>query len=371
MKMLETLLRRPLFVLGVGGVIATLLLGMVGPHDGAVWRLPQVLKERVAGALIASGHPGVTIEMRGQEAVLHGIVESSDDVADVQSAALSAIGPGGAWAGGVTSVDVTDVKPGPFTRPYEWSAKRDGLRLDISGPTPSESAHTAIHDAAKQWFPIDRVLDQMTVAGGAPSPYFTDVARISLQRLAALTSGEVRIVDDQVVFIGDGSQQAVDALKMAFANPPAPFRVRLDVTVDGLDTQHPELQGLNLNSGDAETCEHAFQRLMERNVINFETGSADIAPSSRRVLDALASVALRCDRFALEVAGYTDNQGERQMNMELSQRRADAVAAYLATQGVARDRLTAHGYGPDRPRADNATVEGQAANRRIEFNVSG
>jgi OOP family OmpA-OmpF porin len=162
----------------------------------------------------------------------------------------------------------------------------------------------------------------------------------------------------------------VNALRAAFANPPPPFRVRLDVTVDGLDTQHPELQGLNLNSGDAETCTHAFQRLMERNVINFETGSADIAPSSRTVLDALASVALRCDRFAIEVVGYTDNQGERDMNMELSQRRADAIAAYLAGQGVTRDRLTAHGYGPDHPRADNATTEGQAANRRIEFNVS-
>jgi OOP family OmpA-OmpF porin len=211
------------------------------------------------------------------------------------------------------------------------------------------------------------------VAGGAPSPYFTDVARSALRGLRAITNdqnhGEARIVDDQLVFIGDGNQQAVNGLRRSFANPLPPFHVRYAVTVDGLDSE-PALQGLNLNSGDADTCEHAFQRLMERNVINFETGSSDIAPSSRRVLDALASVALRCDRFAIEVAGYTDNQGERDMNMELSQRRADAVATYLTGQGVTRERLTAHGYGPDRPRANNATPEGQAANRRIEFNVS-
>ena len=204
-----------------------------------------------------------------------------------------------------------------------------------------------------------------------PSPYFSDVAGEAVKGLASLSSGEVRIADDQLVFIGDGNQLAVNALHALFADPPPPFRVRLDVTVDGLDLAHPELQGLNLNTGDAETCTRAFQRLMERNVINFETGSADIDPSSRRVLDVLASVALRCDRFNIEVAGYTDNQGPRDMNMELSQRRADAVSTYLGSQGVSRGRLIAHGYGPDRPRANNATAQGQAANRRIEFNVSG
>jgi OOP family OmpA-OmpF porin len=145
----------------------------------------------------------------------------------------------------------------------------------------------------------------------------------------------------------------------------------LAVTVDGLDVEHPELQGLDLAAADADTCESAFDRLMERNVIVFAPGSAAIAPESRSVLDSLASVALRCDRFSIEVAGHTDNQGAREMNMELSQRRADAVASYLAGQGVARSRLSARGYGPDRPRAGNTTPAGQAANRRIEFYVTG
>jgi outer membrane protein OmpA-like peptidoglycan-associated protein len=134
--------------------------------------------------------------------------------------------------------------------------------------------------------------------------------------------------------------------------------------------EHPELQGLNLADGDAGTCERAFDRLMERNVINFTPGSAAIDPSSRAVLNGLATVALRCDRFSIEVAGHTDNVGAREFNMELSRRRADAVASYLAGQGVARSRLAARGYGPDRPRASNATEAGQAANRRIEFYVS-
>ncbi len=211
----------------------------------------------------------------------------------------------------------------------------------------------------------------MHVAGGAPSPGFGDVAVDAVRLLAGLNVGEARIVDSQVAFIGDGSQQGVDALHEVFSAPPAPFRARLAVTIDGLDIDNPELQGLNLASGDAETCERAFDRLMERNVINFAAGSAAIDPSSRRVLDSLASVALRCDRFSIEVAGHTDNQGTREANMELSRARADAVANYLAAQGVARARLSGRGYGPDRPRVSNATPTGQAINRRIEFYVAG
>jgi outer membrane protein OmpA-like peptidoglycan-associated protein len=211
----------------------------------------------------------------------------------------------------------------------------------------------------------------MHVAGGAASPLFSDMARAGVRAVSELNTGEVRIVDGQIIVIGDGAQQGVDAVRRQLGQTPAPFRSRLEVTIDGLDVEHPELQGLNLANGDVTTCERAFDRLMERNVITFAEGSAAIAPASRGVLNALASVALRCDRFSIEVAGHTDNQGGRDLNMELSRRRADAVAAYLAGQGVARARLTARGYGPDRPRSSNATPTGQAANRRIEFYVSG
>jgi OOP family OmpA-OmpF porin len=236
---------------------------------------------------------------------------------------------------------------------------------------PSEGARALLVTLAAESFPTLERVDEMRVAGGAPSPDFTDVAGQAIRLLAGLRNGEVRVVDAQIAVIGDGDQAGVDALGAAFADPPAPFRARLAVTIDGLDVEHPELQGLDLAIGDAGTCERAFARLMESNVINFATGSAAIDPSSRQVLDGLASVALRCDRFSIEVAGHTDNQGARELNMDLSRARADAVAAYLVGQGVARSRLSARGYGPDRPRANNATVAGQAANRRIEFNVGG
>jgi OmpA-OmpF porin, OOP family len=356
--------------IGVGGALVAALLGLFAPHDGAVWRTQSVLRQHVATALLASGQAGLEVEMDGQRAILRGLVEDEADIAEARRAALTAAGPGGAWSGGVTSVDASAVSVGAFERPYLWSARREEARIVLSGAVPSGNARAALMAAAAEAFPMAEAIDEMRIAGGAPSPAFTDVAREAVRLLAGLQTGEARIVDAQIVFIGDGGQEAVDALQAAFAEPPAPFRSRLAVTIDGLDVEHPELQGLNLVGGDAETCERAFDRLMERNVINFAPGSAAIDPSSRAILDSLASVALRCDRFSIEVAGHTDNQGGREMNMELSRARADAVANHLAEQGVARSRLSARGYGPDRPRASNATPAGQAANRRIEFYVS-
>lgn len=363
--------RRVALVIGVVGAALMALLGMFAPHDGSFRRTPRVLENDVALAVMAAGHPGLEVDMDGQRAILRGVVESETDIEEAARAALTAAGAGGMWAGGVTSVDASAVEVGAFERPYVWSARRDAGRLVLSGAAPSQYARAVLLSIAAEMFPSLERIDDMRVAGGAPSPAFTDVAGDALRRLSGLPQGEARIVDTQIVFIGDGPQAAVDALRAAFAEPPPPFRARFAVTVDGLDVAHPELQGLNLAAADAETCERAFDRLMERNVIQFAQGSAAIDPSSRDVLDSLASVAVRCDRFSIEVAGHTDNQGARDMNMELSQRRADAVAAYLVSQGVSRSRLSARGYGPDRPRAGNMTAGGQAANRRIEFYVSG
>ncbi|HRP10276.1 MAG TPA: OmpA family protein [Terricaulis sp.] len=364
--------RRPIALwVGLIGAGVTAIAGMFGMHNASVWRLPAVLEARVEQALLAADFGGLEVEMDGQRAKLRGLVGDEAAIAAATRAALSAAGAGGPWAGGVTVVDASGVELGRVDSPYYWRAWREEGRIVLEGAAPSEAAREELMEAARTAFPNARAVDGMHIAGGAASPRFTDMAREGVRAIARLNTGEVRIADSQIVFIGDGNNQAFEALKSAFANPPAPFRARIDVTVDGIDLAHPELQGLNLARGDADACAAAFDRVMERNVINFATNSAAIDPSSRQILDALASVALRCDRFSIEVAGHTDSQGAHDLNMELSTRRAQSVANYLAGQGVERGRLSARGYGSDRPRASNATPEGQAANRRIEFNVAG
>jgi outer membrane protein OmpA-like peptidoglycan-associated protein len=71
------------------------------------------------------------------------------------------------------------------------------------------------------------------------------------------------------------------------------------------------------------------------------------------------------------VEGYTDSVGGDEFNQKLSENRADAVRAFLLTQGVQEGNITAMGYGKAKPVADNATAQGRAQNRRVQLVVSG
>jgi OOP family OmpA-OmpF porin len=101
--------------------------------------------------------------------------------------------------------------------------------------------------------------------------------------------------------------------------------------------------------------------------INFDTGKATIKPDSAKTLDDAAAALKGVPDLKLEVAGHTDNVGGADANRKLSEARAQSVMQALVTRGIAAARLTAKGYGPDKPVADNSTEPGRAKNRRVEL----
>jgi outer membrane protein OmpA-like peptidoglycan-associated protein len=104
--------------------------------------------------------------------------------------------------------------------------------------------------------------------------------------------------------------------------------------------------------------------------VQFAFGKADIDPVSFGLLDEVAKVLVDNEQIELiQIEGHTDNIGSASINKSLSDNRARSVMKYLAGKGVAAKRMTAKGFGPDKPIADNATKEGQDANRRVEFNI--
>ncbi len=101
--------------------------------------------------------------------------------------------------------------------------------------------------------------------------------------------------------------------------------------------------------------------------VKFVTGKDAISEESLKELAAVAKQLATCPEIKTQVAGHTDNVGSPESNLTLSQKRADAVATYLSSQGVAKERVTAKGYGETKPIGDNATDAGRASNRRVEF----
>lgn len=102
--------------------------------------------------------------------------------------------------------------------------------------------------------------------------------------------------------------------------------------------------------------------------ILFSSGHYELLPGAKANLDQVADALLAGDPDAVFVVeGHTDSQGSAENNMALSQNRANAVRDYLVGRGIPPDRITAEGYGEDRPIADNASRVGRANNRRVEI----
>jgi len=101
--------------------------------------------------------------------------------------------------------------------------------------------------------------------------------------------------------------------------------------------------------------------------ITFATNKFDVTPESEKVLmGTLKTLQVNKD-ITVEISGHTDNVGSNEYNQNLSQRRADAVKAWLVSKGISADRITAVGYGENHPRVSNDTKENRRLNRRIEF----
>lgn len=100
--------------------------------------------------------------------------------------------------------------------------------------------------------------------------------------------------------------------------------------------------------------------------IHFDTGQATIKEESKPIIDQIAAALRDHADLKVSVEGHTDNTGTPEGNKTLSRKRAEAVVAALVQAGIGAGRLSAVGWGQERPVADNRTEEGRAKNRRVE-----
>lgn len=101
--------------------------------------------------------------------------------------------------------------------------------------------------------------------------------------------------------------------------------------------------------------------------INFDTGKSVIKPESEPIIEQIVQMMQANPSLTISVEGHTDNVGSQESNKRLSDERAKAVLSAIVAQGIDSKRMTAVGYGQDRPIADNNTEEGRAKNRRVEL----
>ncbi len=101
----------------------------------------------------------------------------------------------------------------------------------------------------------------------------------------------------------------------------------------------------------------------------FDVNKAELKPAGKAELDALAAKLKDAQVEGITVTGHTDSSGSKQLNQSLSERRADAVKAYLVSKGLDGSRIDTKGAGDTQPVASNNTAAGRAQNRRVEIDI--
>lgn len=113
-------------------------------------------------------------------------------------------------------------------------------------------------------------------------------------------------------------------------------------------------------------CARAFANY-SAGPVKFDESATSFRSSAIPVLQRIIALANACRNATIEITGHTDSSGDERWNLQLSLARAEAVADYLVSHGIAAERLVTTGAGASSPIADNATRYGRGLNRRIEF----
>ena len=119
----------------------------------------------------------------------------------------------------------------------------------------------------------------------------------------------------------------------------------------------------------ALSSDDAMDKIVRFKYVFFETGSANLTSLSRYELTNLADALAQHPNLSIALNGHTDNTGDLESNIVLSEMRAKSVVDFLLTKGVSASRLSSVGYGPNQPIGANDTEEGRALNRRTEFQI--
>lgn len=139
---------------------------------------------------------------------------------------------------------------------------------------------------------------------------------------------------------------------------------------DGID-RCPSSRGSVDNNGCPEIAREDAQVLeLAMRAVQFDTGKSTLKPESYSILDQISDIMFRYPDYNLNIEGYTDNVGNANNNLALSEKRAKQCYEYLIKKGISVRKLSYKGFGEVNPIADNNLLSGRALNRRVEFNLT-
>jgi len=313
---------------------------------GGLTKAPVIqadIQSRTEAAIAAAGLDDVVVSADGLDVNLSGTV--ADDAKVTQATDVAAA------VRGVHSVDGAVTVKAYFTQ-----FCKDDSRILLTGNVSDEDARSAFPERAQDMFRYWNVEQDLIINEDSPNGFrrFMDQALIELGQLdagcitlnnrALLVSGAVR------------SERALTGIKDRFsALSDLGFEVSYDLALPKLSEQ-------------ASACqEEANRHVAPGETVLFDFDSDEIHAAGSQLLDEVVEISKLCPDVKILVTGHTDSVGDKDYNIDLGERRAEAVVSYMVSKGVDSGRLASVGLGFSQPVADNSTEEGRSQNRRIEF----
>jgi len=224
----------------------------------------------------------------------------------------------------------------------------------VTGTVADEASKAAVLARLRELYGAQQVVDQIAIGSVAvPANWNAHVQKLLTPNLKLISRGQLGIDGSSVTLRGE------------VANEAQRQQIASDIATS-LNPTYTVNNGLRVSAAEQGLLDAA----LDRRIIEFDSGQASITPAGMAILDEMAAAMQKLKGRMVEVIGHTDNTGLRTSNISLSQARAEAVRSYLATKGIAPETVLTSGQGPDRPVASNATVDGRARNRRIEFRIA-
>lgn len=224
----------------------------------------------------------------------------------------------------------------------------------VTGTVADEASKAAVLARLRELYGAERVVDQIAIGSVAvPANWNAHVQKLLTPNLKLISRGQLGI---------DGSNVS---LRGEVANEAQRQQIASDIATS-LNPTYTVNNGLRVSAAEQGVLDAA----LDKRIIEFDSGQASLTPAGMAILDEMAAAMQKLKGRMVEVIGHTDNTGLRASNVSLSQARADAVRSYLASKGIAPETVLTSGQGPDRPVASNATADGRARNRRIEFRIA-
>ena len=236
----------------------------------------------------------------------------------------------------------------------------EGL-LKIVGPIGEELDKELVANFAKARFGSENASISLYKVGSLPDDWgFRIIA--GLEGLRELKNGILNVTPNLIEIRGKTYKKFSSAKITKVVGDKIGYDQRLSISVDYIDMPKPVDDSLT-----ASQCVNKIEETLRVRKIKFEPGSDRVDLAGQETLDDIAKILLNCGDIRLEIGGHTDSQGREQMNLNLSQSRANSVLFELQRRRVLTKNIIAKGYGESQPIASNDTEQGREINRRIEF----